>query len=344
MEGEYSVAQESEKATGRAKGGIARAAALSEERRKAIGQKAAEARWGIKVPSAIYGSPDRPVKVGNAELRCFVLDDDDETRVLTQADFLVALGRHRKANVRDEGGEEQMPAILQGKSIKPFISQERLEKSRPIRFRLPSGSMASGYRAEILPMVCDTYLKARDAGELPHNQLHVAKQAEILIRALAHVGIIALVDEATGYQDVRARNALEKILEQFIAEELRKWVKTFPDEFYKEIFRLRKWPYKPWLVKRPGVIGKWTNDLVYDRLAPGVLEELRQKNPKLPSGNRRHKHFQWLTADVGDPRLREHMAATIALMRASNSWDQFMRAMNRALPRYGHTIEMALED
>jgi P63C domain len=83
---------------------------------------------------------------------------------------------------------------------------------------------------------------------------------------------------------------------------------------------------------------------VYDRLAPGVLEELRRKNPKLPSGYRRHRHFEWLTADVGDPRLREHMAATVALLKASNSWDQFMRSMNRALPRYGSTIEMALED
>jgi hypothetical protein len=63
------------------------------------------------------------------------------------------------------------------------------------------------------------------------------------------------------------------------SKKLRKWTKTFPDEFYKEIFRLRKWPYKPWLVKPPGVIGKWANDLVYDRLAPGDLAELRVMNP-----------------------------------------------------------------
>ncbi len=338
------MTDEPEEAAGRARGGVARAQALSPARRKEIATQAAAARWGEPVPSAIYGSPDRPVRVGNVELQCYVLDDDDETRVITQAGFLEALGRHRKANVRDEGAGEPTPPILQGKAIKPFISHELLEKSRPIKFRLPSGAIASGYRAEILPMVCDAYLQARDADALPPNQKHVAKQSEILIRALAHVGIIALVDEATGYQDVRARNALEKILEKFIAEELRKWVKTFPDDFYKEIFRLRGWPYKPWLVKRPAVIGKWTNDLVYDRLAPGVLEELRRKNPKLPTGNRRHRHFQWLSADVGDPRLREHMAATVALLKASSTWEQFVRAMNRALPRYGHTLEMALDD
>ena len=148
--------------------------------------------------------------------------------MLSQADFLVALGRHRKANVRSEGGEEHIPAILQGKAINPFISKEILEKSRPIRFRTPSGANASGYRADLLPDVCEIYLKAREAGVLPHNQQHVAQHAEILIRGLANVGIIALVDEATGYQNLRARDALAKILEAFVAKELRKWVRTFP--------------------------------------------------------------------------------------------------------------------
>jgi hypothetical protein len=156
--------------------------------------------------------------------------------VLSQADFLQALGRHRKANVRNEGGEEQIPPILQGKAINPFISKEILAKSRPIKFRTPTGSMASGYRADLLPDVCEVYLKARDAGVLPHNQQHVAKQAEILIRGLANVGIIALVDEATGYQDLRARDALSKFLEAFVAKELRKWVRTFPIEYYKELW------------------------------------------------------------------------------------------------------------
>jgi len=33
------------------------------------------------------------------------------------------------------------------------------------------------------------------------QQKHIAAQAEIIMRGLATVGIIALVDEATGYQD-----------------------------------------------------------------------------------------------------------------------------------------------
>jgi hypothetical protein len=323
----------------------ARAEALTDAEKSSIARKAAAARWNAHMPEAIYGSPDKPLLIGGKEIQCYVLDN--ETRVLTQASFLEALGRHRKANVRSEEdeGEERLPAILQGKTIRPFISNELLDKSRPIQFRMESGTLASGYRAEILPMVCEMYLTARDAGVLPTNQKHVAKQAEILIRALAHVGIIALVDEATGYQNIRARTALNEILEQFIAEELRKWTKTFPDEFYQQIFRLKGWEFKPSSIKkRPGVVGKYTNNFVYDRLAPGVLDELKKKNPKLPSGGRKHKHFQWLTEDVGDPRLREHLASVITLMRASSNWDQFVRMLDRSLPKFGSTGQLALGD
>lgn len=324
-------------------GGLARREALTPDERALIAKKAASARWNKDMPEALYGSLEKPLIIGGQEIECFVLDD--ETRVLTQASFLEALGRHRKARVRKMDGEDQVPAILYGKGISPFISKEFLEKTRPIVFRLPSGSKAYGYRAELLPEVCEIYLKARDAGVLPAVQKHVAVQAEIIVRALARVGIIALVDEATGYQDVRARAALNEILERFIAEDLRKWAKTFPDEFYRQMFRLRGWEWKPQSVKsRPSVVGKYTNNLVYERLAPGILDELKRKNPKTDSGHRKHKHFQWLTEDIGDPRLREHLASVITLMRASNAWDQFLRMLDRALPRYGDTIPLALND
>lgn len=293
-----------------------------------------------KTPKATYGSPERPLRIGGKDIQCYVLDD--ETRVITQASFLEALGRHRKANVRKEGGEERLPAILQGKAINPFISKDLLEKSIPVQFITETGSIASGYRAEILPMVCEVYLKARDAGVLPPNQKHVAVQAEILIRALAHVGIIALVDEATGYQYHRTRKSLEEILDKFISKELRKWAKTFPDEFYQEMFRLRGWQYVPLSIARPGVVGRYTNDLVYERLAPGVLEELKRITPKDNKGRPRHRLFQRLTEDVGHPRLREHLSAVIALMKASIKWDQFYRMIQRALPRYGE--QMRLDD
>jgi len=326
---------------GKARGGIARAERLSPEERSQIAQKAAVARWDAGVAQAVCGSPDRPLRIGDQEIPCYVLADG--TRVLSQAGFLEALGRHRKANVRKEGmegGEGRVPPLLQGKAIRPFISQEILEKSRPITFRTPQGVRASGYRAELLPDLCDIYLAAREADALPKNQEHVARQAEILVRGLAHVGIIALVDEATGYQELRARDALAKILENFIIKELQPWLSTFPADFYRELFRLRGLEYPTDSIRRPQYFGILTNDIVYKRLAPGVLEELKRVTPRNESGRRRHKYFQHLTQNMGYTKLREHLGSVVTIMKLSNGWHDFQKKLNRLHPRYGDQLPL----
>jgi P63C domain len=101
--------------------------------------------------------------------------------------------------------------------------------------------------------------------------------------------------------------------------------KRFPDEFYKEMFRLKGWEWLSICGKRPSVVGTYTNDLVYERLAPGILAELEGRNPKDERGNRRGKHHQLLTDDVGHPALAQHLHAVIGLMRAAGTWDQFYR-------------------
>lgn len=335
----------SEKNEGKARGGLARAERLSAQERSRIASGAAKARWSEDVGEVLCGSPDRPLKIGAIEIECYVLGDG--TRVLTQSSFLEALGRHRRANVRrvaSGSGEERVPAILAGKALNPFISREILEKSRPITFALPSGGRASGYNAELLPAVCEIYLKAREAETLPPNQQHVARQAEILVRGLAHVGIIALVDEATGYQEMRAKNALARILEVFIDKELQAYIQTFPDDFYREIFRLRGLDYPTATVKRPQYFGHLTNDVVYKRLAPGVLDELKKVTPRDPSGRPRHKYFQLLTANVGYPKLREHLGSVVTLMKLSSDWPDFMRKLEFIHPRVGDTIPMVFDD
>lgn len=315
-------------------GGIARAESLTPEERKSIALKGSSARWA-ELPQAVCGSPDRPLKIGDKEIQCYVLLDG--TRVLSQAQFLEALGRHRKANVRNEGGEERLPAILQGKAINPYISQELLEKSRPILFKTPSGTRASGYRAELLPDVCEIYLKARQDNVLPKNQEHVAMQAEILMRGLSHIGIIALVDEVTGYQEFRAKDALSRILEAFIAKELQGWIQTFPADFYRELFRLRGLSFPTDTLKRPQYFGYLTNDIVYKRIAPGVLDELKRVTPRNDAGRLKSKLFQRLTSNVGYPKLREHLGSVVTIMKLSSGWNDFMDKLNQLHPIYGET-------
>jgi hypothetical protein len=164
-------------------GGKARADKLSPEERSESARTAALAKWdkiGARGPMP-KATHEGILRIGNVEISCAVLEDGQ--RVLSQAEFLEALGRHRKANVRKEEteGEEPMPPILQGKAIKPFILPEIAQKSRPFNYRTLSGARASGYRADLLPSVCEVYLQARDAGVLPHNQ-ELSESSPLLMR------------------------------------------------------------------------------------------------------------------------------------------------------------------
>ncbi|MFA5163834.1 MAG: P63C domain-containing protein [Patescibacteria group bacterium] len=283
-----------------------------------------------KITEAPYSGE---IKIGGITIACAVLEDG--TRIITQYDFYKAIGRSGKPAKGRGSAIEKVAPFLALNNLKPYVDKDLEDSTKPVKFKMPKGGIAWGYKAEILPKVCEVYLKARDDDALLASQEKFAVACDIIMRGLAHVGIIALVDEATGYQYARAREALEQILEQFIAKELFKWVKTFPDEFYQQLFRLRGWQYSQGSVKRPSVIGKLTNNLIYERLAPGVLDELKQLNPKTPKGTRRHHHHRWLTRDFGHPRLLEHLWAVVNLMRASANWSEFQRLINRALPKYG---------
>ena len=293
----------------------------------------------------IAGAPNRPLAIGGIEIQCYVLED--KTRVLSQSGMLTGMNLSRRGFVSLDGAA-QVPRFAASKAINPYISNDLAARlGSPIEFQPPGGGRtAYGYPATIFVDLCKAILAARDAGVLKKNQARIAERADLLVRGLATVGIIALVDEATGYQEVRERHALATILEKFIAEELQPWTKTFPYEFYAQIFRLRDWSGPPRGVgsRGPRVIAKYTNNIVYERLAPGVLDELKRINPKLQRGGRRHKHHQWFTPDIGHPKLKEHLAAVIALMRAASNWSSFQRMLNRAFPTKGKNIPLPLED
>lgn len=337
---------------GAAKGGDARAQSLTPERRREIARAAVDARWAKagKAPMP-RASHTGEVKLGEIGIPCAVLEDG--TRVLWQQEFLRVIGRTGRAAESAVGtGSLKLPIFLRAENLKPLITQELIEASTPIPFRgsgiIPTrGGIAYGFKAELLPQVCSVFLEASDKGLLKSNQRHIYERCKILIRGLAVVGITALIDEATGYQDARAKDALARILEAFIAKELRKWISTFPIDYYKELFRLRGWKFPDLPAeqrKRPVLVGKITNDVVYDRLAPGVRGELNRLTPRDEKGRLKQKLFQHLTEDVGHPKLREHLASVTSLMKASDNWSQFMYMLNRALPRYGDTPYLPFEN
>jgi hypothetical protein len=326
-------------------GGKARAEKLSTEDRTAIARAAAEARWKKSppekhVPKADYGSPDRPLKVGDLEIPCYVLDDGRS--VITQTGMLSALKMGR--GTATKGGGDRLANFVGTKSINPFIS-EALNSviTNPIRFKY-KGHPAYGYEATILPELCEAVLSARDSGKLNYQQDHIAKQCDILVRAFARTGIIALVHEVTGYQEVRSREALQEILKRFISEELLAWVRTFPMDFYKQVFRLKGWNWNEG--RMSPIMGNIVNDLVYARLAPGVLEELKRRNPVTEKGYREHKHFQHLTSNVGHPALTRHLHELIGMARAFavGEWEKYYDLVNRTFPKVNTTLLLPFGD
>jgi P63C domain len=313
------------------KGGFARAEALSEEERSAIASNAAGARWGKPV-AHFEGELD----LGTAKLNCAVVEIDGEVvRLISSSGFMRALQRPWKGSYERIG----RPNFLEAENLQPFIGAELKSLLDLIDYRTPQGGSKRGYRAEIVPLVCEVYLSARDVPDgLQLSQHKIAKACEIIMRSLAKLGIVALVDEATGYQEVRDRLALQKILEKYVTDEWARWTRTFPDDFYRNLFRLKGVNYPIDGSKKPMYVGHWTNDIVYSRLAPGVLEELRKKNPRDEFfGNRRRKHHQYLTRDYGHPALKEHLSNVTFLMKTCSTDGEFKKRLEAAAPKYGQT-------
>lgn len=307
-------------------GANARSAALSPEVRSKIASKAALVKAGF--PSATHNGS---INIGGAKIPCAVLSDG--RRVVWQREVVGLLTGNKK------GG---LSRYLTAGNLLPYAPEKFAGSDfdeSAISFEM-DGRKAHGFEAEDIVDICKMYMQARSANVLLSSQIHLAAQAEIIVLALAKIGITALIDEATGYQEVRDRKALQSLLDRYLKKEHAAWAKRFPNEFYKEMFRLRGWVYPTVSGAKPGVVGTYTSNLVYERIAPGLLEELELRNPKGESGNRKTKHHQWLTEDVGHPALTAHMHAVLGIMRASSTWTDFMGIMDRAFPRKGHTIPL----
>jgi hypothetical protein len=319
---------------GASKGGKARARALTPEQRSEIAREAVEARWAKhgKSPLPRVTHPGT-LRIGDLEIECAVLEDG--TRVISQRGFANAVGAAKPSSMTRRGDGE-LPAFLTAGNLKPFIDKELTAAASPVVYApLHGGRTAYGIKAEAVPKICKIWLLARDAGALKPNQMHLATGADVIIRGLAEVGIVALVDEATGYQDLRPRDALARILEAYIAKELRSYVRTFPLNFFKQLCRLKGIPFHE-NMQLPRYFGHIINDLVWDRIAPCVKEELRRKNPIQDNGRRKRKHHQWLTESIGHPKLLHHLGILegLAAGHPNGGYDAFYQQVNDALPSY----------
>jgi len=334
------------------KGGKARAKNLTSAQRTMIARKGALAKSekmkevSENKPIAIHPYTKVSIlKIGTIELPCAVLEN--RTPIIAFTNVTKVLGRGiggKTKRLAKTSKGSALPDFLSGSTLEPFVPESlRQSLNNPIIFRA-KGGLRKGLNANIIPEICEVWLDARNAGKLQERQLHIAENADRLLRGFARVGITALVYAATGYSKIQEREDLEKILEAYITKEylpLLPWTKRFPDDFYEQLFRLKGWQYQPVSVKRPKIVGKLTVELIYEKLPKGVLDQLRNKNPITPKGYRRFHHHEFLTEDIGNPHLEKHLASVITLMKASPNWATFIRLFNRV---FGNQKEMIFSE
>lgn len=284
------------------------------------------------------------LEIGDLRLPCAVLDDVHNTRVLTQEGFLRAIGRAGKAKGGEGSTVDGMPPFLRAKNLIPFIDSALIRSTEPVIFETRRGIPAFGYRATLLPSVCWVYHDAKLAGKLLANQEHIGEACTQLLRGLTDKAINDLVDEATGFRNLQRRHVLEEVLREYVSPQALPWALTFDDELYMNIFRLNGWDYSIGSIKnRPGVVGRWTND-IYERLAPGVLAEIQRTVPRDDKGRPKVRYHQMLTDHVGHPKLREFLEGIKALMRISDTWDVFQDHLGRAYPHYDDKLQLSFID
>ena len=115
------------------------------------------------------------------------------------------------------------------------------------------------------------------------------------------------------------REALKKV----IANALKEYSPRVPQEYYRQIFRLNNWPIPEGKIKeKPSIVGRYTNEIIYDRYSKSVLPELKRLNPYITSGMRNFKHFQWLTEE-GQTLYDSYIQDAISVMKDSNDWYDF---------------------
>ena len=280
----------------------------------------------VAIPSEIRKALyEGKLPIGDIELDCAVLDNG--IRVLSERavhrSFKSKRGGSHWRRIKENPDGANLPSFLSAKNINPFISKElMMALSSPIKYMSSGGGTpANGIKAVLIPEICEVWLEARRAGVLVPSQEHLAIQAEILMTAFAKVGIIALIDEATGYQYDRTNDALRLLLSKYVAKGLQKWLKIFPDAFFAQLDKLyHNAPTTP--KSRPQYYGKFINRYVYNPIENGYVKAELDRLNITDEGKRIARFHQWLT-DEGKTILTLQIGKVQGLMEVCTDIEYF---------------------
>lgn len=283
------------------------------------------------------GSPEKPLRIESISIECYVLEDGE--RVLLFSDIQRAMGFASGGSMI--AGKNRLELFASRDRISRFLSTSvQAELARPFRIKKPNGALAYALKADVLPALCEAVVAAAQNNLLQEQQIFIAHQCQVILAGLSRVGIIALIDEATGYQKLRADGELQLLLESYILPEQRPWMKAVPAEFFSEMFRVFGWKHKS-NNQGPRYAGKLLRNLIYSNLPKPVLPTLDERNPSGPGYQRKLRHHQLLTEDIGLEHFRAQVLGVMTLLRASSSRQEFFRLYRRV---YGGQLDMDLGD
>lgn len=296
--------------------------------------------------SLLKATNEGKITLGETVLPVAVLSDG--TRVISRNAIFKAFGRTKRGRAKDDIRVLNMPSFIDANNLQSFIGEDLKGVLNQIDFLDKNGKEDTAYNALILPMLCKVYLDARATKKegtnksiLTKAQEPLARASEILLIGLSNIGIISLIDEATGYQYERERFELQKILSAYISDEILKWQLTFTDDFYKEVYRLWGLPFIPKYIKnKPSFIGKLTTKYIYDELPKGVVDKIKDKTGKTEAGNWRYKWHQSLTPEIGREHLKKQIIEVTTLMSIAESKEQFQSIFEK---KYHKKIQLELE-
>lgn len=244
-----------------------------------------------------------------AELTCFVLNDG--RRVISRSAIARGLDEKSKDFERIRQGPVE-------KFLPPDLDDQMVE------FEIKGVThTAKGLTADAFLDICAGLVRAMNSdAQLTERQRSMAVRASALLAACAKIGLIALIDEVTGNQYDRPADELQMKLKAYLADEMRKWERTFPDQLWLEFGRLTNW--KGTASQRPKYWGKLVMELVYDYLDKDVADWLRQNAPSPRKGQNYH---QWLTGQFGLKKLTEHVWMLIGMASTCHSMRELKTKM-----------------
>ena len=309
---------------GARKGGKARARSLTPAERSEIARRAVRARWAkrgtlVTPPTgrAVAGDDvarslfHGPLTVGGLGFEAHVLRDG--RRVLDRDDVANAF-----SGTTGSDGLERALGKLTGYDRRPLDLVA-------VPFRVPGRTGTSaGFEAGTVLAIAERFLSARAAGPLKKQPARSAVAAESLVRAAAATGLTGLVDDATGYGKVRAKEAAKRTLLACIAEDIDHWASRFPEEFWSDAKRLeRSSPPE----RRSVGWARYVMLFVYDAVDADVGRELRRDagepvfRPNIP---------EWLR-QVGGARVDRRMGAIVTGMRGCADMEAFAATFAKVL-------------